>query len=298
MTVLIEPPIRFHRKEEILNRKNYRPQLTVDQSGLSHIVGVYNFDEQDAFYCGLNGCKKKHWNGVVFSTKEGLESHCGNICGANAFPEDFAEKERLFRNALARIEQEVTINELIENAEAHLAKASSLADSIDKHYSNLQKIRTALRVPRELDRHIENIFRANGKIKLYKEIQQPSFRPSARQRIQYTEEVIGEIAGVIALRDYAKASREVNEINSTFFMLMSRDPATFTKREIKAFIAFNNDLSHRIAALEAFVAACEAFFCEENIEQIERINMLGGVKPYQLRKATNILKSRLNIPLT
>src|SRR5690606_32289031 len=159
----------------------------------------------NSFRCGLNNCRQEHWNGIVIATKNGMETHCGLDCGAREFPDDFRSKHAIFKNALRRVDTMRTISELKEGAENHLKEAKRLSGSINSVYESIQKIRSSLRTPRMLDKHIESIFRAGGVISVSVELTERE-REIAGGRQRFKSQIIGKIQGVTALRDFAKAS--------------------------------------------------------------------------------------------
>lgn len=274
-------PIRFLYKEDISKRENYRVELNIEPDQLSHIVGVFNLDQSQSFRCGLNNCRQEHWNGVIIAAKNGLETHCGLICGAREFPEDFKSKHALFRNALRRQESINTVLELKKNGALFLKEAQELQGLIDSVYSGFQFIRKSLRTPVILNRHIESIFRSGGIVSISIEMTEDE-REASGGKQRFRTQPVGKIQGVTVLRDFAKASVEIGNLIRDLRKVQSLHPEKSSARVISQCVRINNNIRSDLDSARYFIDETNRFLTQENYEELKKLVVLDGVKDTDL----------------
>lgn len=277
-------PIRFLYKQEITKRENYRPSLRVNSDQLSHIVGVFNFDQKDSFRCGLNGCGQEHWNGIIIATKTRLETHCGLDCGAREFPEDFKDKHALFRNALRRVESIQTVTKLKESSASHKEEALLIKRRIDSLYSDLQSIRNSLRRPTALNNHVESLFRSNGTITISVPLTEAEKEVSGGNQ-KFKPVIIGRVKGVFALRDFAKSSVAIESVINLLAKTQSLNPEKASNRIINQYINLNNNIRAELDSAQKFISSAEEFLNPKNLEELKKLSTLGGIKDYDFIRA-------------
>lgn len=269
-------PIRFLYKSEILERPNYFNELAVDSSGLSHIVGIFQLEEKDAFMCGLNGCGQKHWHGLVISTKCGRETHCGLDCGKREFPEDFEAKRALFTNALRIHESRETISNLKKASAELVSSLTMIQTKIDQLYPYLKGIRDAIRRCDAAERAFNRAAKHDGVIMAPVELTEIQREISGGQR--FTMQSIGRVAGISAISDYAKIASEVDTAIANLKEVGSLDVSTITPRKIKYYVQLNNDIPTKRQRALNFLKSTRLLLDSDNRANIEKLTSLEGIK--------------------
>lgn len=294
-------PIRFLYKSEILERPNYFSELAIESSGLSHIVGIFQFEEKDAFLCGLNGCGQRHWNGLVISTKCGRETHCGLDCGKREFPEDFEAKQALFNNALRVHESRETISNL-KKASAELISSLTIAQAkINQLYPYLKGIRDAIRRCDAAERAFNRAVRHDGVIMVSVELTEIQREVSGGQRFRMQS--VGRVAGINAISDYAKIAAEVDTAIAGLQEVGSLDVSSVTPHKIKHYVQLNNDIPTKRRRALSFLESAMLLLGSDNRINIEKLISVEGIKKAQSEKILNAFDallsahSRINITI-
>lgn len=194
-----EPPIQFQSADEFRTRAAYVPELRCEKNDLAGIVGKYEFTEQQALRCGLNGCNTPHWHGWVVRTKSGSETHCGRNCGEREFGVSWTAFEAEYRAAEDRLARQSTIQQALREREEMLRHAERMAVEMTRLWDRVGKIRDLLSKEKPLLRELEKAMKSDGNIVVGERVDSDTARAMGIKIGTVNQRVIGNIRGVQAL---------------------------------------------------------------------------------------------------
>ncbi|WP_417219068.1 hypothetical protein [Achromobacter spanius] len=275
--------ILFKSHEEIIGRENFQPQILVSNGDLDRIIGGYDFDPAMQLRCGLNNCNQLHQRGYVIATKQGVETVCGNVCGARELGVDFTEMAARFTTQVDEQKRQQSIHELQQNAHAYLEQCSAIKAKLDAVYPALSEIRSSLRRDAEINRAVDLVIREGGRIRVHEELSAAQRANAAATKQRANLQTIGTIQGVNALRDYPKAANVIeNELLATIKEIQKLDPATTRGRVLNAIAAKINAFPAALVFLKGFLDDTQELLTSQNFEHFEKIARMGAVKAHKL----------------
>ncbi len=275
--------ILFKSHEEITGRENFQAQIQVANGDLDRIIGGYDFDREMQLRCGLNNCNQLHQRGYVISTKQGVETICGNVCGARELGVDFTEMVARFTARVDEQKRRQSIQELQQSAEVSLARCHALKRAVDSVYPALAEIRSALRRDTDINRATELLIREGGRVRVRQELTaaEQQLATDTKQRANLV--TIATVQGINALRDYPKAANTIeHDLLATIQELQKLDAASVKGRALTAITTKINAFPSAFAFLDQFLEDAAAFLTPQNFGNLEHIAYMGSVKNHKL----------------
>lgn len=283
MATIGDVAILFKSHEEITGRANFLAQIQVATGDLDRIIGGYDFEREMQLRCGLNNCNQLHQRGYVIATKQGLETVCGNVCGARELGVDFTEMVARFTARVDEQKRRQTIQELQENAEASLAQCNDLKRAVDAVYPALAEIRSELRRDTDINRSVELLIREGGRVRVLQELTAAERELAAGTKQRANLQTIATIQGIHALRDYPKAANVVeNDLLQTIKGLQKLDAASVKGRTLLEYTAKINGFPASFAFVNQFLEDAAAFLTPQNFGSLQKIARMGAVKEHKL----------------
>ncbi|MDH1522552.1 hypothetical protein [Achromobacter mucicolens] len=282
MATIGDVAILFKSYEEITGRESFQAQIQVANGDLDRIIGGYDFEREMQLRCGLNNCNQLHQRGYVIATKHGVETVCGNVCGARELGVDFTEMVARFTARVDEQKRRQTIQELQENAEASLAQCNALKRAVDAVYPALAEIRSELRRDTDINRSVELLIREGGRVRVVQQLTAAERELAVGTKQRANLQTIATIEGIHALRDYPKAANVVDELLKTTKELQTLDATSVKGRKLSEYTAKINGFPASLAFLNQFLEDASAFLTPHNFGSMGKIAKMGAVKEHKL----------------
>lgn len=110
--------------DEILELPGFCGNLDPSKNELDQVIGSYLF--KDRIPCGLSTCHQPHGKGYIASTKSGLVTNVGNICGKNHFGVEFDQLSRIYTRAITEHNNRQSISSFVLQIEDYLNQITEL----------------------------------------------------------------------------------------------------------------------------------------------------------------------------
>lgn len=283
MATIGDVAILFKSHEEIIGRQNFLPQIQVADGDLDRIIGGYDFDREMQLRCGLNNCNQLHQRGYVIATKQGVETVCGNVCGARELGVDFTEMVARFTARVDEQNRQQSIQELQANASAYLEQCNALKRAVDAVYPALAEIRSAFRRDADINRAVELLMREGGRVRVHEELTEAQRQLAAETKQRANLQTIATVEGIDALRDYPRAANVLeHDLLATIKDVQKLDATSIKGRALNAMTAKITAFPASFTFLRQFLDDARTFLTTQNFMRLEKISKMGAVKEHKL----------------
>ena len=281
-------PLSFTTHEEITSRPSWVGEIDAAKHPLLRIVGDYSFPKDLEWKCGLKGCRTPHQKGFVIVTADGLETHIGNICGANHFHVTWEELHSRFQKEKAEKAQRLYLEQSLSERDSLIAQSVKLVDRLQTQTSRLQVVIERIHRDDAVTRAFDEAVRLDGQIRKAvivgnKEADDRDI--SARDRTRF--ESAGRLDGIAAVRfEVSDRGRDRQLLPGNRLIISLRQQITHTlprfteerlstaRPKIRSEIAADLKLAREtILESDKIAEATEKFLLPENLRQIGSLDV-------------------------
>lgn len=267
--------------EEILQLPGFTIDLDPEKEELKEIIGRYIF--KDKINCGLSVCHQPHGRGYIVTTKSGMVTNIGNICGKNHFGVKFYEFSKVFSQALTDHQNRQTIASFLFQIERYLEDISKMRGE-DKGADWVYRTSRALvernqGCPDILVREIGKMIRArDGSIRVprlatEKEVKEMEVMAGkSLPRPQYLEEQKGKLTGIECLyHEHNIREILVLDVEPKLAELADFDVDAASSNALRFWAKWCQEFEEKLERVKTGVKAGRVLLTRENLVQLFKV---------------------------
>lgn len=317
-------PLSFTTHEEITSRPSWVGEIDAANHPLLRIIGDYSFPKNLEWKCGLKGCRTTHQKGFVIVTTDGLETHIGNICGANHFHVKWEELHSRFQKEKAEKAQRLYLEQSLTERDSLIVQSVKLLDRLQTQISSLQAVIDRIYRDRAVKGAFDEAVRLDGQIRkaVIVDNKEADDRDlTARERTRF--ESTGRLDGIAAVRfEVGNQGRDRQLLPGNRLIISLRQQITYAlprfteerlstaNQKIRSEIAADLKLAREtILESDKIAEATEKFLLPENLRQIGLLDVqrasnrakkilayFAGMAPNAGGSAGAVLQTAINPP--
>lgn len=256
-------PIAFKTKNEFQERPNYQANLSCEATELDYIAGKYHFGKEHELQCGLNHCNQWHQIGFVIATKSGVETHCGQKCGANAFGVTWDEVAADFKKQEEAMNRLASLQKIQDEAKTALNRCTELSTQCEPLANKILRISQEISTEQAFKRALDEAIKLGGQI--FGKSEQSEFMSGATNKTV----VIATIDGGEAVSTSVSIMRTLKyQVQRPLNEVLGKDLQILSDKEIKNELATLKNYTATLLQAETFINQATRFTAPTNLKKI------------------------------